>query len=256
MKSMERLDKILSNNGVGTRKTVRPLVWRGRVTVNGEVATNPDQKVDADRDVIAVDGEMLVVRRNICIMMNKPAGYVCSAKSGAHETVFDLLPPELPLSFLGGDLGMVGHLDVDTEGLLLFTSDGVLNHKLSSPKYRVPKIYLVTLRDAVSEKERARYESSLGKGIHIAAEGHEEAWDCLPAQIAWDTDDHVCRVTVHEGKFHEIKRMFAALQNEVVGLKRLQVGGVKLDENLKSGQVRELTPEEINALFEQEAKSE
>lgn len=254
--SKERLDKILSNNGMGTRKTVRPLVWRGHVSVNGQVATNPDQKVDVETDVIEVDGKALLVRRNICIMMNKPSGYVCSAKSGLHETVFDLLPPELPLSFLGGDLGMVGRLDVDTEGLLLFTSDGILNHKLTSPKYRVSKVYLVTLRDSVSLDERKRYEQMLSQGIHIAAEGHEEAWDCLPAQIEWTSKDTVCKVTVYEGKFHEVKRMFAALGNEVLALKRLQIGGVKLDENLAPGQIRELTSEEMDALFTTEVLSE
>ncbi len=251
--SKERLDKVLANNGVGTRKTVRPLITRGRVCVNGETVRSPDAKVDASCDSISVDGEKIKIRTTICLMMNKPSGYICSTKEGCFETVFDLLPEDLPRSYLDGDLGIVGRLDADTEGLLLLTSSGELNHKLCSPKHHVPKTYFVRLSFSVSKDDSTRYQKKLQEGIFIAPCDGEDGWNCLPATIQWtdlNSPKPECLITVHEGKYHEIKRMFSALGNTVEYLKRVKIGSLALDESLAPGAVRELSPEDLKALFE------
>ena len=254
----ERLDKILAAHGFGSRKDVRSLLSRKRVLVNGEIVTQADTHVNLESDKIEVDGEPILIQSHAYFMMNKAAGYVCSKKDGAHPSVFNLISDDHAHRYLGGELSLIGRLDVDTEGLLIFTTDGQLNHTLTSPKKRVPKVYLVQLKDSASEKEQADYAKKLKDGIHIPADGKEPEDDCLPAEIEWifKSDEQSaeskkcdeCKLTVYEGKYHEIKRMFLALENEVTYLKRLSMAGLKLDENLKPGEYRELSEEEINIL--------
>lgn len=251
---MDRLDKILSNHGFGTRREVRFLVRSGAVTVNGTTAASESDHVDPAVDEIAVDGEILVIEKDRHIMMNKAAGYVCSTKEGEHETVFDLISPEDNHKYLGGYLGIVGRLDVDTEGLLILTTDGKLNHELTSPKHHVEKTYLVKLEKSVPEKERKIYGEKLSKGIHIQADGKDGEADCLPAKIQWggesgEEDDRTCRLTISEGKFHQVKRMFSALGNTVTYLKRISIGRLHLDESLAPGGYRDLAPEEIELML-------
>ena len=241
---MIRLDKLLANNGFGSRKDVKSLIHSGAVTVNGEMPSAVDVHVDAEKDEVSVNGKPLVVKKHIYIMMNKIDGYVCSTKDGAHATVYELLPLEFRRKFSGVEVSTVGRLDVDTEGLLIFTTDGDLLHRLTSPKNNVPKVYEVHLRDAVGEDEKILYAQKLAAGMHIEAEGREEAADCLPAQIEWKTDTE-CLLTVCEGKYHEVKRLFAALENEVVYLKRIQMNKLVLDPLLEPGKCRELTAEEL-----------
>jgi 16S rRNA pseudouridine516 synthase len=247
-KDIERLDKVLANNGFGTRKDVRRLVRSGAVTVNGEVQLDFDSHVNIQCDVIAVDGETVAVRRHVYLMMNKAAGTVCSLKGGAHDTVYDQLPAAYRGKFLGGEISAVGRLDVDTEGLLILTTDGVLNHQLTSPRQRVAKVYRVQLRDGVDEAGRSRYAGQLAAGMHIPPEGDAPEADCLPAELAWGGDDRSCDLTVYEGKYHEVKRLFAALGNEVVHLKRIAVGTLSLDASLVPGECRELTEAETAQL--------
>lgn len=255
-KKTERLDKVLSNNGFGTRKEVGWYLKTERVYVNGEIVRDGATHVDIGSDEIEVDGEPLFVKEHLHLMMNKKGGYVCSAKEGEHSTVFDLLDGEESHKYLGGELNMVGRLDIDTEGLLIFTTDGTLNHYLTSPKNRIPKTYLVYLGSKVSAGDKTAYAEKIASGVHIAAEGHEDEADCLPGILEWKNgDDYVnqdkehpaeaCTLTVYEGKFHEVKRIFAALGNEVVYLKRIFMGGLSLDESLSAGQYRELTAEEV-----------
>ena len=258
VKDLERLDKILSNNGFGTRKEVKHFIRSRVVTVNGELVTDPDAHVNINSDTIAINGIPVTVKSNIYLMMNKAAGYVCSTRGGMHPIVYDLLKDEDHRKFLGGEIGTIGRLDLDTEGLLIFTSDGDLNHRLTAPKWRVPKVYQVYLRDSVTEESMKEYVERLAKGVHVAAEGKEEEADCLPAELEWcrkeDYDfngknpEAVCNITVYEGKFHEVKRLFQALGNEVVYLKRLSINGLALDPSLKCGEYRELTEEEIKIL--------
>ncbi len=250
---MERLDRILANHGFGTRKEVRRLVRSGAVTVNGKPVLMESDHVDMMNDKIAVDGEPLSVETHRHLMMNKAAGYVCSTKEGEHETVFDLLAPEDRHKYLGGELELVGRLDVDTEGLLILTTDGQLNHELTSPRHHVDKTYLVRLENPVDDESKRSYEAKLKKGIHIQADGKDGEADCLPAQISWGDEDgnrtdDTCRLTISEGKFHQVKRMFAALGNRVEYLKRISIGSLHLDENLAPGEYRDLRAEEIEMM--------
>ncbi len=250
---MERLDKILANHGFGTRKEVRRLVRSGAVRVNGKPVLMESDHVDMEKDLIEVDGEPLTIEHDRHIMMNKAAGYVCSTKEGDHETVFDLISDEDRHKYLGGELEMVGRLDVDTEGLLILTTDGKLNHELTSPRHHVDKTYLVRLEKAVSPEKKRVYEKKLAEGIHIQADGKDGEADCLPAKILWgdesgNTDETVCRLTISEGKFHQVKRMFAALGNSVTHLKRISIGRLHLDEKLAPGEYRDLLPEELELM--------
>ncbi|MBQ9539097.1 MAG: rRNA pseudouridine synthase [Treponema sp.] len=243
----ERLDKVLSNNGFGSRKSVRRLIRDGAVSVNGKIVNLPDAHVNITLDRICVDGEEQQIIRHIYLMMNKAAGYVCSTKCGEHKTVYELLDEKYMGKFLGGKIAAVGRLDVDTEGLLVFTTDGALNHFLTAPKNRIPKTYLVHLKNEVPEQGQELYTKKLAAGIHIEAEGSEAAADCLGAQCKWLSPCE-CELTIYEGKYHEVKRMFLALGNEVIFLKRLMMNGLELDSTLAPGQYRDLTDVEIEKL--------
>lgn len=258
-KAKERLDKILANNGFGTRKEVRHFIRAKIVTVNGTLVTDPDAPVSLENDEICINGEKIQLKRNLYLMMNKAKDYVCSNRGGFHATVFELLKEDAHRKYLGGELHIVGRLDVDTEGLLILTTDGALTHRLTSPKWECPKTYLVYLRDKVNAEQQKEYTEKLAKGVHIAPEGSEPEADCLPAELEWfkETDytdenkavpNAACAITVYEGKFHEVKRLFAALGNEVVYLKRLSINRLHLDENLAPGEYRELSPDEIKLL--------
>ena len=246
-KDKERLDKVLSNNGFGSRKSVRHLIRSGAVSVNGKIELLPDAHVSVTLDKITVDGEEQRVIRHVYLMMNKASGYVCSTKCGEHKTVFDLLEEKYLGKFLGGTVATIGRLDVDTEGLLVLTTDGALNHFLTAPKNMIPKTYLVRLRDEVTPEKQVKYMEKLKAGIHIEAEGSEAAADCLGAECVW-LDPDECELTIYEGKYHEVKRMFLALGNEVSYLKRLRMNGLVLDPALEPGRYRELTDEELEKL--------
>lgn len=253
LKESERLDKVLSNEGFGTRKEVKRIIHSGTVTVNGLSVTQESAHVNVYRDEIVVDGKKLETKRNYHFMMNKSSGYVCSTKSDSHHIVYDLLSDEdLKKFVVTRSISMVGRLDADTEGLLILTTDGNLNHRLTSPKYNIPKKYEVTLRDSVSAEGQSDYVEKVKAGIHIAAEGKAPEADCRSALVEW-ISGNMCYITVTEGMFHEVKRIFAALGNEVVYLKRVQVNGLVLDPSLKSGEYRELTEEELSLLDVTEA---
>ncbi len=250
--SKERLDKILSHEGFGSRQDVKSLMHSGVVTVNGTVVTDPSSKADPDADVISVDGEELSLRTFVYLMMNKPQNYVSANKDGLHGTVFDLLGASYHTPYLEEHMHIVGRLDVDTEGLLLFTTDGELTHVITSPKTHRSKTYFVRLRDAVGAQLQAEYVNRCRAGIHIPPEGNEAEADCRPAELVWHTDgksgSSECELTIYEGKYHEVKRIFAVLGNEVVFLKRLSIGALELDPALAPGQYRELTDEEVGRL--------
>ena len=250
---MERLDKVLSNHGFGTRKEVRYLVRSGAVRVNDELIFSESTHVDLEKDKITVNEKLLEIETDRNIMMNKAAGYVCSTKEGEHETVFDLILPQDRHKYLGGELEIVGRLDVDTEGLLILTTNGQLNHELTSPKHHIDKTYLVRLENPVDEKSKLIYVQKLAKGIHILADGKDGEADCQPAKIEWgdengNEDNVMCRLTISEGKFHQVKRMFSALGNSIAYLKRISIGKLHLDEKLSPGQYRDLTADEIEMM--------
>ena len=251
----ERLDKILSNQGFGTRKDVRGLVRAGAVTINGEPVKDPSMHVHTERDVIAVDGEPVQVQQFVYLMMNKCKDVVSANKDGEHSTVFDLLDDSYRTGSCVKDLHTIGRLDIDTEGLLILTTDGTLTHRLISPKSHIGKTYTAWLRDSLTPQQRDAYRVQCKAGIHIAPEGSEPEADCLGAELSWSDDvmyagaQRPCAVlTIYEGKYHQVKRMFAALGNEVLYLKRTAMGALTLDPSLENGGYRQLTPEEIDLL--------
>ena len=246
----ERLDKVLAKHGFGSRKDAQKLVRREGVLLNGQLCRSPDQHIDLDTDMLEVAGQVLQLRRHLHLMMNKCGGVVCSAKDGLHRTVFDLLEEELRHQFLGGSLHLVGRLDIDTEGLLVFTTDGTMTHRLTSPKNHVTKKYLVGLRDRVERGLQPQLVEGFRQGITIAPEGDDGEHLCQPAELEW-ISDRACHLTITEGRYHQVKRMMAAVGNEVVSLKRISMGGLNLDASLGSGQYRELTAEELALLTNQ-----
>lgn len=231
----QRLDKIIGNSGFGTRKEIKTWVRNGLVTVNGVTATSSDMKVDPNQDVITVMGDTLEYQQYIYLMMHKPAGYITATEDKRQPTVYDLLP-EFYQQF---DLSPVGRLDKDTEGLLLLTNDGANVHKWLAPKSHVEKTYFAKLEKPVKSKDFQAIEQGVNIGGYVT----------MPAQMKAGTNENEIFLTIHEGKFHQVKRMFEALDNQVLYLKRVSMGGVPLDETLAKGEVRELTEEELAKLL-------
>lgn len=229
---MERLDKLIASQGTWSRKDVKDLIKKGLVTVNGSLEKNPETKV-SDSHNIAVKGEPLNISQFLYIMLNKPAGYVSATKDPKDKTVMDLLPAE----YKRNNLFPAGRLDKDTTGLLLITDDGNLAHDILSPKKHVDKTYLLKtdlpINNALPEKFLEGIE--LNDGI------------CKPAVLEI-IDDFNAKITLTEGKFHQIKRMFGCFGLKVVELKRISMGRLKLDENLPEGSCRLLKTEEIEQL--------
>ncbi len=238
---MERLDKVLSNLGYGTRKEVKALVKNGGVEVDGIIAKSSDVKIDPEKAKVKVNGEEVKYRKYIYLMMNKPDGVISATFDKYDETVVDLLYTEDQVF----EPFPVGRLDKDTVGLLLLTNDGELNHRLISPKHHVDKVYYAKIDKPVDEKDIIAFE----KGIVL-----DDDYKCLPAklEILETTEEgSSVHITIVEGKFHQVKRMFQARDKEVIYLKRIKFGGLDLDENLPEGEYRELTEEEVAFLQKQ-----
>ena len=230
---MERLDKFLCDSGAGTRSQVKLIMKAGRVRVDGVPQKDGSKKVDPDTQVITLDGERLGGKRRVVLMLNKPAGYVTATEDQKDKTVMELLPEE----YAHLDLKPVGRLDKATEGLLLFTNDGNLLHRLISPKKEGPKIYY------------ARHEGTAGEEDILAfAEGLtlRDETRCLPA-ILKPLGPGESLITVCEGKYHQVRRMMASRNMTVTYLERREEAGLTLGD-LPRGQVRELTEAEIKGL--------
>ena len=252
---MERIDKILAHHGFGSRKDVKKLLRAEEVTVNGKFIYDPGFLLDIEKDIVTVGDEEIKLQRDVYIMMNKCQNVVCANKDGEHQTVFDLLDEGLKHKFLGGDLHCMGRLDIDTEGLLILTTDGKLTHRLLSPKTHAPKTYAVGLRDSLSEEEKQKYSEKFTKGFWVDREQNEDGFTALPSEIQFidnplKTPKVDCLLTIYEGKFHQVKRMFAQMGNEVLYLKRVKMGSLCLDEKIPLGSYRELTEKEIALLSE------
>ena len=231
---MERLDKVIANRGVASRREVKALVRQGRVLVDGVPATAPDMKVDAETAVITVDGMTLGSERHIYLLLHKPAGVLTATEDKRQPTVLDLIPQE----WRRRDLAPVGRLDKDTEGLLLLTDDGELTHRLLSPKYHVNKVYYARVEGVPDEQDAAAFAEGLLLG---------DGLQCLPAKLE-PLGGGECLVTLREGKFHQVKRMLASRGKPVQYLKRLAMGPLRLEPELAAGQCRLLTEEELFAL--------
>jgi len=232
----ERLDKVLANMGLGTRKEVKALVKQKLIEVDGVVATDPGMHVIPEEQTILVEGEPLNYKRWIYVMLNKPPGVISATEDPRHETVVDLLPIEW-----ADKVHPVGRLDIDTEGLLLLTNDGQLSHSLLSPKKKVDKEYYAEIRGQVTQ----HHIDEFAKGVTL-----DDGYHTMPAklEILSSGEESEIKVTIMEGKFHQVKRMFAAFGLEVTYLKRLRMGTLVLDESLELGDYRELTEEELAGL--------
>lgn len=243
----ERIDKILSHNGFGSRKDIKKLLRTCEVLVNGKRTYDPGFQFSKERDTITIDGEEIDLHDNLYLMMNKPQHYVCSTKEGDHETVFDLLDDSLRTPYLQDKLHLVGRLDMDTEGLLLFTTDGELTHRLISPKSHISKTYLCGLEHTETVDHQTEITTKFEAGIEVGPEDNEQGFTCQPAQIKW-IDEKTAHLTIYEGKYHQVKRMFAAVGNKIVYLKRISMGQLKLDESLELGEYKELSESDLQLL--------
>ena len=228
-----RVDKIMSELGFGSRSEIKKYAKAGKIRINDKVIKKADEKVDSERDKLYFEGRQVVVEEFETYVLYKPAGYVCATKDNVHKTVMELIDSDRK------NIVPVGRLDLDTEGLLILTNDGALNHRLVSPASHVDKIYY------------AKFEGTLADdAIECTAKGLDigEGEVSKPAKIEILSSDEV-KLTIHEGKFHQVKRMIKALGGEVIYLKRIAFGGLNLDDlNLKKGESRKITKEEVEKL--------
>ena len=230
---MERLDKFLCDSGAGTRSQVKLILKAGRVTVNGIVERDNSRKIDPAADAVCLDGETLGGKRRVVLMLNKPAGYVTATEDPVEKTVMELLPKEMRAM----DVKPVGRLDKATEGLLLFTNDGDLLHRLISPKKEVPKIYYAQHEGAAGEEDVAAFAS----GLEL-----RDGTKCLSAVLE-PLGPGESLITVCEGKYHQVRRMMASRSMTVTYLERRKEGTLCLGD-LPRGACRELTREELATL--------
>lgn len=229
---MMRLDKYLVHVGLGSRTQVKQFVKLGKITVNGVIVKKSDMSVDEVKDCIMYDNDKLVYTKFVYYMMNKPSGVVSATTDNRDKTVLDLM------TITAKDVFPVGRLDKDTTGLLLLTNDGQLAHDLLSPKKHVDKVYIATVEQPLSAQTIQAFKD----GITLA-----DGFVCQSADLVI-IDDTTAKVTIREGKFHQVKRMFLACQNRVTTLKRIQMGNLTLDESLALGEYRPLSSKELESL--------
>lgn len=235
---MIRLDKLLAEANIGSRSQVKNFIRKGRVTVAGETVKNPDLKVPEDV-IVTFDGNQIRHQKFYYYMLHKPAGVVSATEDNRDQTVLDLLKP-LPAK----DLFPVGRLDKDTEGLLLITNDGQLSHQLLSPRKHVNKVYFAKVTGIVTEADIKAFK----EGLDIGDENITKPAILSIRNIVEEENCTEVLITIYEGRFHQIKRMFQAAEKTVIYLKRLSMGSLKLDETLALGEYRELTEDELNSL--------
>lgn len=220
-----RLDKFLANMGVGTRSEVKQLLKKGSVKVNQNIVKLPKLHVNPNSDEIMVNDEVVRYIDKVYIMLNKPKGYISATEDELHPTIIDLIPEYAHLNIFP-----VGRLDKDTEGLLLVTNDGQFNHEVMNPNKHVSKTYEVYSKHPITQFDIDKFKS----GIELS-DGK------LKPAILKKVDDYVSHVTIYEGKYHQVKRMFHSIENEVLELKRIKIAQLELDHNLDLGSYRLLT---------------
>ncbi len=232
---MERIDKIIASQGQYSRKEVKALIAKGRVAADGRVVTSSSEKADPLTMKLTIDGKPLEFKRNLYLILNKPKGFVSATEDREHPTVLELVPQE----YRGRELFPAGRLDRDTTGLMIITDDGMLAHNILAPKKHVPKLYHVELDIPVTEEMRVGFSEGvmLNDGI------------CKAADLV-KTGEKTAEVTLREGRYHQIKRMFGCFGAEVVELKRLGMGKLTLPGDLAEGECRELSAEELVLLQE------
>lgn len=237
---MIRLDKYLADMSIGTRQEVKKYIRQGRVKINEDIIKKPEYKIREDEDKIAFDGAPVAYETFEYYMLNKPAGVISATEDKRDKTVLDLIKEKKRK-----DLFPVGRLDKDTEGLLLITNDGALAHRLLSPKKHVDKCYYAKISGGVTEEDVRVFKERINIGTQ-----EEPEWT-MPAELKILEKGTVSRIrlTIREGKFHQVKRMFLAVGKEVVYLKRERMGALVLDEELAPGEYRKLTDRELKSIL-------
>ncbi|MED1560945.1 pseudouridine synthase [Alkalihalobacillus alcalophilus] len=235
-----RLDKLLANMGYGSRKDVKLLLKKGFVKINGSLVKDGAAKVEPSRDEVVIGDEVVTYKPNIYFMLNKPKGVISATEDDEHKTVIDLLSADEIRIY---EPFPVGRLDKDTEGLLLITNDGNFSHSLMSPRKHVEKTYIAKIKGKVTEEDIEAF----AKGVKL-----EDGYVTKPADLTILEAGSYSQIslTITEGKFHQVKRMFIAVGKEVVDLKRIKIGKLELDQTLKPGAYRELTGQEMEWLIE------
>ncbi len=232
----ERIDKIISSQGKYSRKDVKTLISQKRIMLNGEIIKDSGIKADTENDRITINGEDLFVRKNIYLMLNKPQGVVSATDDRTQKTVIDIVPDE----FKRKGLFPAGRLDKDTTGFVLITDDGDFAHRILSPKNHVEKKYIATLDIPITEDMKRDFNA----GIQLKGEKK-----CMPANLEI-IDTNTALVTIYEGMYHQIKRMFGCYGAKTVGLHRISMGNLCLDKSLKEGECREITKAELQKITE------
>ncbi len=233
-----RVDKVLSNMGYGTRTQIKKQMKKGIVTLNGEVIKKPGTLMNPDEDVLTYFGDEVEYREHIYLVMNKPQGLISATCDDEHLTIIDVLQPEDKVF----SPFPVGRLDLDTEGIIFITNDGKFSYKFTSPNKRIDKVYYVEVAEDIEENYHEEFE----KGIYFK----EEDYRTLPAKLeVFEDDKKKCYLTIQEGKYHQVKRMFLHMGNEVTFLKRVKIADFELPEELEPGEYRELTEEEVEHLI-------
>ncbi|MBP1943119.1 16S rRNA pseudouridine516 synthase [Bacillus luteolus] len=240
-----RIDKMLSTIGFGSRKEVKALLKSGAVKIEGQIVKDSGKHVNPKEQIVTVHGEPVVYKEFIYLMLNKPPGVISATEDSMHQTVIDLLVMEDAIY----EPFPVGRLDKDTEGLLLLTNDGQLSHQLLSPKKHVPKTYFAVIEGEVTNEDVVQFK----EGVVL-----EDGYKTLPADlvILKQGISSDIEITITEGKFHQVKRMFEAVGKRVVYLQRIKMGPLSLDETLELGEYRELTEEEVDLLKNANVKSD
>ena len=236
---MMRMDKYLAECGIGTRSEVKKYIKAKQITVNGEVATKPEQKIDENADVICFKGQPIAYEKYVYYLLHKPTGCVTAKQDNVHKTVMECFSEEIRAK----DIAPVGRLDLDTEGLLLFTNDGPLTHHLLSPTHHIPKTYYAVLDKKVPESAVDLFKNGVDIGDDKLTLPAELVILPIEADNAGDAV-YSAELTIHEGRFHQVKRMFEAVGCTVTYLKRLSMGSLTLGE-LEKGEYRKLAEEEI-----------
>jgi len=226
---MERIDKIISSQTSFSRREVKNLISKKRVKLNEKIVNKPEEKV-RQNDIIKIDDKELIIKTHIYLILNKPKGYVSATKDEKDKTVLDLVPDE----YKSRELFPAGRLDKDTTGLMIITDDGEFSHNILSPRKHVKKVYDVTIDVPVTNDMKLGFE----KGIRLSDA------ICKEARLE-KTGEYEAKVTIREGRYHQIKRMFGVYGAKVIKLHRIMIGNLRLPENLKEGEIRELTEKEL-----------
>jgi len=237
MADIQRLDKVLANSGFGTRKEIKQMAKAGKITVDGKIVKDSSMHVDPEKDEIIVEGQKLEYKKYVYLLMNKPAGVVSATWDNRYKTVVDLVPEK----YKHFNVFPVGRLDRDTEGLLILTNDGQMAHNLLSPKKHVPKTYYAIIEGRVTQEDEKVFKD----GVTL-----DDGYTTLPAHldIVNSGEQSEIQLTIMEGKFHQVKRMFEAVGKKVKYLKRIKMGDLELDPGLKPGECKELSEEELYRL--------